>query len=264
MKAVWLSDIHLNCVEPDVLKEFLSNIAAEKPDCVLISGDISISNQLTMHLYSIERAVDAPVYFVCGNHDFWGSSFSGVADIIKDVCSYNSNINWLSNSSYVTLHDKTVLVGHDCYYDAGYGNWQGSKFFLNDWFHIDDLRAKDMHVIVNTVKKYAIKGCNHIKNEIEAAIINGAKNAIVLIHPPPFPQASLYKGHAATIDSLPWYSCKAAGDMLLSIANAHPKFQIDVLCGHTHSDCRYSPCTNLRVHVSGAEYYSPRYKIITL
>ncbi len=58
-------------------------------------------------------------------------------------------------------------------------------------------------------------------------------------------------------DYLPFFSCKAVGDVLLEAAQSHPKCQILVLCGHTHSGGEISVAENLRVVTGPAEYGKP-------
>ena len=57
---------------------------------------------------------------------------------------------------------------------------------------------------------------------------------------------------------LPFYSCKATGDVLLKFANEHPEIKVLVLCGHTHSAAEYQPLPNLLVKCGGSEYYHPK------
>lgn len=53
------------------------------------------------------------------------------------------------------------------------------------------------------------------------------------------------------------FSSKAIGDVLMLFANDNPSIDFLVLCGHTHSDAKYQPRTNLIVKVGKAEYYKP-------
>ncbi|MGH9426333.1 MAG: phosphoesterase, partial [Terriglobia bacterium] len=56
---------------------------------------------------------------------------------------------------------------------------------------------------------------------------------------------------------LPWFTCKAMGDMLLASAEEHPDRQILVLCGHTHSRGKVDILPNLKVWTGGAQYGAP-------
>ena len=58
-------------------------------------------------------------------------------------------------------------------------------------------------------------------------------------------------------DCLPFFSCKAVGDVLLEAARAHPACQTLVLCGHTHGGGELQVLDNLRVVTGPAEYGRP-------
>ena len=47
------------------------------------------------------------------------------------------------------------------------------------------------------------------------------------------------------------------GDVLLDVAQSHPKCQILVLCGHTHGGGELEVLPNLRVVTGAAEYKKP-------
>jgi predicted phosphohydrolase len=262
MKIAWMSDVHLNCADEIAIQAFITELAKATPDCVIITGDISVSVLLKKHLWMIENAVKVPVYFICGNHDFWGGSFNSVAFMLMELEERNPNIKWLSNNPYIKLSDNTVIVGHDCFYDAGYGDWTRSNLLLNDWFKISDFKFQPQNMIVDIARNYAVKGANHIFDNLTSAINDGYEHSIVLMHPPPFAEASLYKGMPASDYSLPWYSCKVAGDALLSIAEKYKS--IDVFCGHTHSKCTYTPLDNLTVRLENSQYGYPSFHIINL
>jgi hypothetical protein len=80
---------------------------------------------------------------------------------------------------------------------------------------------------------------------------------IVATHVPPFREAAWYQGRPLADDYLPFFSCKAAGDVLLNVAGSHPACRIVVLCGHTHGGGEVQVLENLRVVTGPAEYGRP-------
>jgi predicted MPP superfamily phosphohydrolase len=56
---------------------------------------------------------------------------------------------------------------------------------------------------------------------------------------------------------LRFFSCKATGDVLLEAAQAHPRCQFLVLCGHTHGGGEIQVLENLRVLTGPAECGKP-------
>ena len=80
---------------------------------------------------------------------------------------------------------------------------------------------------------------------------------IVATHVPPFCEAAWHEGRPSSDDFLPFFACKAVGDVLLEAARSHPKCQILVLCGHTHDGGELQVLENLRVVTGPAEYGKP-------
>ena len=71
-----LTDLHLDMVEPERFRQFVAHLQSEPSDAVVITGDISRSNVLLEHLAILEDLLRVPIYFVLGNHDFYGSSIA--------------------------------------------------------------------------------------------------------------------------------------------------------------------------------------------
>ena len=75
MRLVWLTDIHLNFVDAQRLREFLESIR-QQADAVAISGDIAESPGVVHYLKTMEEVLQKPIYFVLGNDDFYRSSIA--------------------------------------------------------------------------------------------------------------------------------------------------------------------------------------------
>ncbi len=80
MKAIWLTDIHLNFALPEDLLKFTNHLKSEKADCIFLTGDIGEAHNSLMYLEMLAETVQCPVYFVLGNHDFYGSSILNVRE----------------------------------------------------------------------------------------------------------------------------------------------------------------------------------------
>ena len=57
---------------------------------------------------------------------------------------------------------------------------------------------------------------------------------------------------------MPFLSCKAVGEVLLDVAQAHPRCQFLVLCGHTHGGGEVQVQENLQVLTGSADYGHPK------
>jgi len=79
-RAVWLTDIHINFLKPVQLEKFYQLITDSQPDCILISGDIGEAPRLKYYLQQLESRLPVPIYFVLGNHDYYGASQQDVVN----------------------------------------------------------------------------------------------------------------------------------------------------------------------------------------
>ncbi|NTW49049.1 MAG: hypothetical protein HGB19_04810 [Chlorobiales bacterium] len=61
MKAVWLTDIHLNFLEQKKLDAFLKALSGEQEDCFFISGDIAEADGVIKYLKQISVALKRSV-----------------------------------------------------------------------------------------------------------------------------------------------------------------------------------------------------------
>jgi Icc protein len=83
------------------------------------------------------------------------------------------------------------------------------------------------------------------------------EHVIVLTHVPPFREACWHEGRISDDNWLPHMACRAVGDELRRIMQAHPHRKMTVLCGHTHSPGEASILPNLTVLTGGAVYGQP-------
>jgi hypothetical protein len=91
------------------------------------------------------------------------------------------------------------------------------------------------------------------------AALRQYERVFVALHSPPYPEACWHEGQSAQPDNphLPHFSCKAAGDALVALAQEYPHTQMTVLCGHTHGAGQFQRLPNLQVLSGGAEYGAP-------
>jgi hypothetical protein len=163
----------------------------------------------------------------------------------------------------VELTPTTALVGHDGWADARLGDFDGSDVILNDFLLIDELRHWRDHY---TPEKPALRLALQALGDEAAAYLRSVlvpaaeryPQLIVATHVPPFREAAWYKGRPSADDFLPFFSCKAMGDLLLEAAKSYPDCQILVLCGHTHGGGEVQMLENLRALTGPAGYGKPK------
>ena len=261
-KFAWCTDVHLDFKDDNGIVQFATSLVASNPDGVIISGDISTAQNIIYHLSIIESVVQRRIYFVLGNHDYYGSSIDRVRDQMKELSNISQYLRYLPTSPYVAVTPTTALIGHDGWYDGLNGNWKDRSFNLTDWVRIKDFaeasnsgQARDK--VVEVAQKLAHQGVMHIHDGIKSAV-RYHKNVIVVTHVPPFPETHIFEGKTGDSAAQPWFTSKMMGDMLLDASRAFPKVMFTVLAGHTHGKYDGKITDNLYVHVGDAEYGRPK------
>jgi predicted phosphohydrolase len=260
-KAVWCNDIHLDFLGGDDIDRFLDSIVEHSPGAVLLGGDISTARQIEEHLGRIEEAVQAPVYFVLGNHDFYHGSIADVRKRVGRMCSQSERLHWLNDAGVCPLTEKTAVVGHDGWGDARLGNYMSSPVELNDFYLIQELIGRTREDLVRVLRQLGDEAATHFQNVLPEALAS-YPNVIVVTHVPPFRESTWYDGEVSGDDWLPFFCGKAAGDVLREVMSRYPDNELTVLCGHTHGEGEVGILPNLRVVTGGARYGAPKVRSI--
>jgi predicted MPP superfamily phosphohydrolase len=256
MRLAWLTDIHLNFLNHKARWAFYRTVATQVPDVVLVGGDIGEAPGLAAYLDEMESAFRRPIYFVLGNHDFYGSSISHVKAVAKVAAGRSDLLHYLPHEGLVALGEDTALLGHDSWADGRFGDYEGSNMVLNDHFLIRDFALQDKAGRLKQMQRLARSAAAHFTKHLPQALRRFGR-VIVLTHVPPFREACWYQGRTSNDSALPHFACKAVGDVLLGAMRAHPDRRMTVLCGHTHGGGKAEPLPNLTVYTGEAAYYEP-------
>ncbi len=256
IRYAWLTDIHLEFLGDEETAVFMKGLAAQKLDGLFITGDVSTALKIEAHLQLFENLYQSPVYFVLGNHDYYGGSIEAVREMVEKICYKSKWLHWLPMSGVVALGKETCLIGHDGWADGRFGDYATSNVLLNDYSKIHNfVRAGGVGrlALLNSLGDQA---ADYFR-DILPKVLKQYEQIIVLTHIPPFKESCWHEGEISADDWLPHFSCKAAGDVFVNFMEGSPNKQMTVLCGHTHSSgkCRILP--NLEVKTGGAKYGSP-------
>lgn len=291
MKLAWCTDIHLNFLNDHKREEFYDKFMTDDIDAVLISGDIAEATNIDYIMIEMGNYIKKPIYFVCGNHDFYEGSVSSVRlslDEAQKKCPY---LHYLTMGHYNVIHLYGVnvlysfgvmVIGIDGWADTRYGDVWKSHVALNDEHYIKDLRDHQTEYNYGTPgkvgkwdkrKELADSDAQSLKNGITSALesrdelnplmdqcfYDGStiKKIIILTHIPPFPEASKHRGVQSDDNYLPFYASKATGDVLMELATKYPDVDFLCLCGHTHGAADFQALPNLRVKAGECEYRYP-------
>jgi 3',5'-cyclic AMP phosphodiesterase CpdA len=270
VNLVWATDIHLDSVGPERVVEFLHAIQSSPCDGVLLSGDMSTAVNLEADLTMIADSLDKPVYFVLGNHDYYGGSIAGVRSIARNLTS--SRMKWVAGGDCLELAPGVGLVGNGGWGDAQFGNCENTPVMLTDYFVIAelaeiydkdnaDMTLRTQPALKEKLRALGREAAEELRPQLMAAG-NRFSQVIVLTHVPPFREAAWHEGVHSNDDWLPGFACKAVGDELVRVAEAHADTNFTVLCGHTHGEGFARILPNLVVHTQAAEYGSPGFQTL--
>lgn len=269
-RLAWCTDIHLDHLDEQRVIRFAEDIRRQGVDGVILTGDISNARGVVLHLSLLERVLQVPIYFVLGNHDYYGGCIETMRGQMKELTNMSGFLKYLPTLPYVVLSPSTAVVGHDGWYDALYGDYKNSNFVMNDWVQIREFvdcnatspsfdgrgRVPNYANIVPKARELAHTAVQHVHDGIKSAV-RYHRNIIVATHYPPFEEAHIYEGRVGSASAQPWYTSKMMGDMLRSASRAFPDVNFIVLAGHTHGKFSGQIEKNLVCHVGHANYGLP-------
>lgn len=256
MKVAWVTDPHLDMCTALQRGAFYRRLRDSKAGAVLVTGDISSSATCLSFIQAMRKAVKVPVYFVLGNHDFWGSDKQTMRMRAAEDEGY------LSKRFAPHTVGTTALIGIDGWGDATNGPiLEGCP----DYTRIADFRGHEGASLLMKLQAFGKDEAASLAGALDSALRSNARVAVAM-HVPPFRNSSLFEGKP-TWRGAGTFTCRAVGDTLLGAAEAYPHCLIEVFCGHSHESTSYLPMPNLIVHTDegvGPDYGPPKIRIITL
>ncbi len=200
----------------------------------------------------------AATYFVLGNHDFYRGSIASVRYMVQALPGSAEPPLDAHRTGVIPLSESTCLVGHDGWGDGRLGDYYGSDVMLNDFRLIGGFDGIGESKRSRLAKIHALGGeaAAHLRNVLPDALVR-FQHVIVLTHVPPFRESCWHEGKISDDNWLPFFTCKAFGDVLREAMAAAPDRKMTVLCGHTHGTGEVDILPNLRVLTGGAVYGKP-------
>lgn len=270
IRVAWATDIHLDHAGPEAAFAFIERVKKSGAAALLVGGDIATALDLDEHLVDLADMSGIPVYFVLGNHDYYGGS---VAQVRQRVVALDySGLRWLPAGGPEELVPGVTLVGHGGWGDAVLGDFPGSDVVLSDYLVIEELR-KAFNAVEFTgifgagtpleaeLRRLGHDAADTLAPQLEEAA-KTSPQVIVLTHVPPFREASWHEGMISGETWLPAFTCGAIGELLLRVAGENPECHFTVLCGHTHGKGTARLADNLVAYTQGAEYGHPDFHLV--
>jgi Icc-related predicted phosphoesterase len=211
MKIQVMSDLHFE-FHADSGKSFIASMSPVGYDALILAGDITIHHLLLLTLTTIcEKYQGIPVFYVCGNHEFYHSSIEAIRDVVSKIGV--PNFHFLDNS--VVTHQGVRFVGTTLWFER------------NAFTHPVERQLSDFHYIQN-FKEDVIVEHEKAKKFLTDTVREGD---VVITHHAPLWQSVNPKYAGSPIN------CFFVSDMEELITSANPKVWVH---GHMHDSSLYS------------------------
>ena len=259
-QILWLSDLHLDKVLGDTRQKFYHRLSQAHGENVVITGDISDGRHLCNHLLELGEACGKKsLYFVLGNHDFYGSSLAKVHHEVHSLCKKQKNLHHLGHGEIIPLGEDQALVGHDGWADGRAGHGSKSRVRNPDFWSISDFKERNWQSCYKLMKVLGRRSGNYFERLLPHAL-SRYKRVCLATHVPPFTQSAWWNGKLCNYDFQPHYTNMSLGYTLWEMSTSFPSATVTVLSGHTHSEVSLALRPNLLIHTAGATRGDPRYQ----
>lgn len=256
MRLAWLTDTHFNFVrEPEV---FWRTLAKSNYDAFLITGDVSEAHHLE-RMFQIWNARTQPVYFVLGNHDYYGSSIQAVRKQVTaaSLGVRSDVIKYLGCLGVQKLTPSVALIGDDGWYDGRNGAYFRSDVELNDFWHIAELSGLDRKGRLDAIQKIADESAIRLTGLIEEALKEPTtKQLFIATHVAPWAASAWHEGKPSDALWQPFFSSQVIGKAI-ELAVCDSDVKVTVLCGHSHGGGTVQVSENIVCHTGAAVYRKP-------
>ena len=256
MRLTWSSDIHLNHASMGACDDWIEQVKRSASDGLILTGDISEADDVAFQLARIAESFNRPIYFVLGNHDFYGASIAYTRRRVTACATQVEPLCYLTEQDPIELEPGSFLTGEDGWGDAREGDFAGSPVRLADFLKIKDFRRVDPISWPRLMQEQGDESAERLGGKLDG-VSGTAKQIVVATHVPPFRESCWYEGRTADDFWAPFFVCAQVGKVLRRFALRHPRIEITVLCGHTHHGGVAQIGDNLKVLTASADYGRP-------
>jgi len=263
-RLAWCTDLHLDIATDQSRNRFLNELSIAAYDAALVTGDIATAASICDHLETLASACHPrPLFFVLGNHDFYGERLAYTYSQVTRLCRKVSNLHQLQDMPLIRLGPNVALTGHHGWADARSGWGRKTVIESPDHSQIVDFheltRAGRYDLMAQLARQFA--------NELRRRLVAGfsmCRHVVIATHVPPFPSTALYDEKPCGATHLPHFCNVTVGSMLIGLAKRNRNKQISVLSGHTHSKTEQMILNNLDARVGGVRSGKPEIQEIIL
>lgn len=252
-RIAWVTDPHFDHATLDTWQAWADELDRQRPTSIVLTGDISEGLDVAYQLRCIAETFAIPIYFVLGNHDFYGKSISETRRDMIDLARDVEHLHYLTDHGVIVPCDGFAIVGEDGWGDATHGDYAGSMVRLNDFALIEDFHRSDPACWHSMLQDEGRQAGERLRHKLQS-VPDATEHVLIATHVPPFREACWYEGQTTNDQWAPFFVCGGVGDVLLDLARCNPNCHYVVLCGHTHSDGDAEILPNLKIHTGHSRY----------
>jgi len=271
-EILFTADLHLNIDATNprsgctAMEDFAQTILREKPDVVVVAGDIGAAGHAARHLTEIRNAVgDRPLAITLGNHDFWLSSighaqFSHLDQVVTRFWREPARDLDIVLLDHENLDlGETVVAGCYGHFDLGHaepGLHVGGVEVTEDIYlsgGMDGLFWNDFCFIPNCatgIREEAKEQAEGLAARMDAAIAAG-KRLLLATHTCPWRELNGHPLRGDASDILSAYTGNCLLGKEIERRAGHVGF---LVCGHTHVPVQEQDLHGIRCLNVGADY----------
>lgn len=256
-KLIWLTDLHLDRAAGEDRNRLLNELSSRDYDAVVITGDTGTAANVCDLLESLAAACHPRLlYFVLGNHEFYGAPMSETYDRVASLCRSIPNLRHLHGADPISLDRYTALVGHHGWADARCGWGRNTVVSSPDHLHIPDFRKLPHDERYRKMEQLGRQSASAIRTDLLSAL-RYHRHVIIATHVPAFRTSALFDGKPCGPCHQPHFVNLSVGTMLIGIARKNIRKRLTLLSGHTHHAAADPILKNLHSYVGGARTGSP-------
>jgi predicted phosphohydrolase len=251
-KYLFLTDLHLDMVGIFDKINFIRRVKNINPHGIFITGDICNGFSLIRTLKLLSFLLPYPIYFVNGNHHYYGSSFSKIHDELKSLCSRTWNLKWLTEESLIELNKDTCLIGIDGWNDGLLGVSKYLKYSIDFLLIKDFKKLSSIYKKVDLCNKWAERSAILLEKKLTEAL--KYKNIFILTHYPPFREAT-NDDNKILKDFWLSFNINSTLGLMIKKVMENKSNNLTIFCGHTHVAKTVKITENITCEVGASHYF---------
>ncbi|PIS01643.1 MAG: hypothetical protein COT84_00960 [Chlamydiae bacterium CG10_big_fil_rev_8_21_14_0_10_35_9] len=245
---LWLTDVHIDYKKDTSVNDFFERIQTQDEGGICITGDIAENRGAIEFIQKLSSKVRCPIYFVLGNHDFYGSEIFSLQEELFELFKENTSVYYLAKENVLSVSPDTAVIGVDNWYDLKGGDYFTSDIKLKDFKMIDNFKSLSKQDLYDFMGEHSQKIIKQVEEKLDLAF-QGHTHAILLTHVPCFREACLHNNQIADDKWAPFFTHRQLADFIVTYMSERVDKSLTILSGHTHHKAEYSPLQNVVIKV---------------